>query len=165
MEMLLSQDGSEQPQAQDTPVATPTPKAKRYREKPGRELTSAQTTERDRISEELQTAHEELEAAVSAYNNALEELKNPVEEALEKLNAALSDARDLRDEIVNDAEEYIGERSEKWQDGEAGQAVSEYKSSWEYAEIEEASIEFPEQIEMPDIDPEVLVNLPESAEA
>lgn len=161
------QPAAEIPTTEDnsTESATQTPKAPRKRRKvPGRELTDDQIAERDRVSALLQERYTELENAIEAYNGAIEDLKTPVTEALDAFNEALSDARVLRDEIVSDADEYIEERTERWQESDAGQAVQAYKHEWEYAEIDEVEVEFPEQIEAADRDAEILENLPEEAE-
>lgn len=157
---------NEEPANTTESVQQPEPATrKKVKEKPGRELTSAQLAERTRITDVLIEAYDELDKAVEAYNSAMEELQAPVNTALEALNGALSDARALRDEIVSDADEYIENRSEKWQESETGQEVRAYKEQWEYAELDDKEIEFPEAIQMPDLDPETILNdLPETAE-
>jgi len=69
---------------------------------------------------------------------AIEGKKAKIEEALEKFQEAIApiieEAEEERqelfgvlDDIVNEMENYYDERSEKWQEGDAGSAYSEWK--------------------------------------
>lgn len=151
----------------ETPVVTESAEEsapRKRRKTEGRELTDAQIAERDRVTGLLRDSHSGLDAAIEAYNTALEELQAPVQAALDSLNEALAAARDLRDDVVNSIDDYVSERSERWQSSDAAQAVESYKGEWEYAELDDREIEFPAAIEMPDLDADVLDSLPEAAE-
>lgn len=70
----------------------------------------------------------EVEAAVAAYN-----------EGVAEMNEKLSDAETWRDEIVQEMDDYMSERSEKWLDGDAGQNYESWKGEWENVSFESVS--------------------------
>ncbi len=67
----------------------------------------------------------------------------------------------FRDDIVSQMDEYMSDRSEKWQESAAGQNYEAWKSEWENAQIEPIEIEMPEEIARPDIDLSPLSDLSE----
>ena len=61
----------------------------------------------------------------------------------------------FRDEIVSDMESYMYDRSEKWQEGEAGEAYQSWLSNWEDASLDdEIDFEMPvlDEIDEPETD-------------
>lgn len=69
---------------------------------------------------------------------------------LERIAEAKGEARDIMDEAANDAESYYDERSEKWQEGDRGQAYSEWKDRLRsVAEAIEEDLDAPE-VQMPE---------------
>jgi hypothetical protein len=129
-------------------------------------LDKQEIARRDKIFGELTEGRSALEDAVSVYNAALEELKAPVLAAVEKYNEAVEEARGFAEDIASQADGEIDDKSEKWQEGERGQAASAWKDEWENASFDPYEIEFPEELafEQPD-HPETLENLPEAADA
>jgi hypothetical protein len=131
-------------------------------------LDKQEIARRDQIKEELVELRGKLEDAVSTYNAALEGLKAPVEEALAAYNVAVEEARGFAEDIANQADNEISNKSEKWQEGEKGQAASEWKDAWENEEFSEVEIQFPEELAIADeeIDHDGrLEGLPEAADA
>jgi hypothetical protein len=67
---------------------------------------------------------------------------------IEKYNGILGEIESFRDEIVGEMDTYIGERSEKWAESDAGQNYESWKNDWEGYDITELStideIESPE---------------------
>ena len=94
-----------------------------------------------------------LEAAIAKYNSLID-----------AYNAALEDARGFADDCNNAIEEYMSDKSEKWQEGERGQAFEEWRQ-----EFENASFDDIEHIDISDLEPtdddpeavETLEGLPE----
>lgn len=68
----------------------------------------------------LSEAKAEAEALIEATNAKLAELADAA-------NAARDEALSALDDAATEAETYYDERSEKWQEGDAGQAYSEWK--------------------------------------
>lgn len=72
---------------------------------------------------------------------------------IEEYNEVVGDAAMWRLEIVSDMSNYQSERSEKWMEGEAGQAYQEWIDEWEAAELESLETpEMPDELEYPHSD-------------
>jgi outer membrane murein-binding lipoprotein Lpp len=131
-------------------------------------LDKQEIARRAKLQEELVELRGKLEDAVSTYNAAVSELQTPVNEALEKYNAAVEEARGFVFDIANQADSDINEKSEKWQEGDKGQAAMEWKDAWASEEFNEVEIEFPDELSLPDEEFDHdgrLENLPEAADA
>lgn len=74
-------------------------------------------------------------------------------EIIEEYNEVVGDAAMWRLEIVSDMSNYQSERSEKWMEGEAGQAYQKWIDEWEAAELESLETpEMPDELEYPHSD-------------
>ena len=91
-----------------------------------------------------------LDKAITDYNVAMEPLKGAVENALSAYNNTVTTLKGVYEEIASEAREYYDDRTEKWQEGEAGQAYSEWVNQLESPYIEEVEFDFPDEIELPD---------------
>jgi uncharacterized protein YukE len=89
-----------------------------------KKLTKVQLTRRDELVAEMRKRHEAVQAAVA------------------DLNATIQQANELIVEVHDDQEAFYNERSEKWQEGDAGTAYQDWMSEWE-SEIDE--VESPEE--------------------
>lgn len=69
---------------------------------------------------EVEEAHAAMREAIEAYNAKIS-----------AFNEAVDDARSFADDIVREIEEYVGERSEKWQQSDAAPSYEEWRSAWE----------------------------------
>lgn len=128
-------------------------------------LTAAEAKQRDALRDALTDAAELLQAAVAEYNAVMTEHAEKVQAALDAYNQAVSEARYFRDDIVAEREDDYGDKSEKWQESEKGEAVRSWIDEWEGAELDDLEIEFPEELDEPDAaHADTLDNLPESAE-
>lgn len=67
----------------------------------------------------LTAAAEEVKVAVNTYNEILEDVRTFVTEIHEQWDSDIS------------------EKSERWQEGDAGQAASDLKDTWEGADLED----------------------------
>ena len=72
------------------------------------------------------------EELIAKLNEASTELAN----ALEKYNAVREEANHFAQEVVEAQEEYLGLRSERWQESEEGSAYQEWKEAWDNAVVE-----------------------------
>lgn len=141
-----------------------------------RKLTKKQMEEQVNLADNLDSANGRYADAVEAVNKIIADANDMIATAIGEdspyliaigdLNEALSKCRDFRDEIVGEMQEYIDERSEKWSEGDAGQAYTGWKDEWENFElddIEPAEIEAIDELEdkSGDIDSEGFQSLPE----
>lgn len=115
-------------------------------------LTKAQIKERDEVCSNLRDQHEALEEALEKFNDIVAAAwAEHVDPALAKYNDAAQAAQDWKQGICDAIDGYVGERSEKWQEGDRAQAYDAWKSSYESEEIEQVEMEQPEPVEF-DVD-------------
>lgn len=110
-------------------------------------LSKDQNKTRDELIAALNKAADGVREAVNKVNSEIEATLNP---AIEKYNGLLADMETFRDEIVADMETYYDERSEKWQEGDAGTNYQDWKGNWEGFDVSE--VDMPGLIEEPDMD-------------
>lgn len=109
-------------------------------------MSKDQIKERDGIAELLREKREALDAAIEAYNASAESLWGDIEEALGAYNETISDANSWREEVASDIQSYIDDKSEKWQEGERGQAFAEWHDIFANDEVPTADLEQPEML-------------------
>jgi hypothetical protein len=108
----------------------------------GSKLTKAEIEQKGAHAANLKSEWDEVVAAEEAVTEALDRYN----EALDSYNSIVTEVNEFKDGIVNALQEYFDEKSEKWQEGDAGQELEALKSEWEGIEIEEIDhiqIEFP----------------------
>lgn len=81
---------------------------------------------RDDIQEAINTAFNEMEDAVAGYLAAIEPLVAEVNAKVVAYNEALERARGFLEDEASSAQEAFDEKSERWQEGDKGQAVGEW---------------------------------------
>ena len=110
-------------------------------------LSKAQISELDTHVEKLGKAYAQVEEAWREFEAAHQEVAS----AVEAYNDAVQEAVGWRDDIVSQMQVYYDERSEKWQEGEAGEQYQAWIDEWESASIEE-ELECPELSELSEVD-------------
>lgn len=76
-------------------------------------------------------AFDALKAAVEAFNHEQEQLWGDVESAREDVKAALEEIEVFRDGVANDLACFFDEKSEKWQESDAGTAFIDWRDKWD----------------------------------
>jgi hypothetical protein len=120
---------------------------------------------RTQLIEDLALAAADIDQCVSVYNDQVGGLRTPVELAVTKYNELVSKARELCSEITQEAEQDLGDKSEKWLDSERGIAAQSWVESWDGIELDDLDFQWPDEleIEIPDY-PDDLKDLPEEAD-
>lgn len=77
---------------------------------------------------------------------AVEEAREKINGIIAEINEAKDDAREILDDAAMEAESYWDERSEKWQEGDRGQAYDEWKNR--LRELADAAAETVEDVEI-----------------
>ena len=129
-------------------------------------LDKQDTARRDKLVEELRDGRGVLEDAVSTFNAAVEELKAPLLAALEKYNEIVEEARGFVEDIASTADGQFDDKSEKWQEGDKGQAARNWIDAWQNEPFDALEIAFPDELTLPDEETDHdgrLENLPEEA--
>lgn len=100
-------------------------------------LTKAENKQRDELVANLEVASAALSEAVETANEQIALVEEGVNIAIEAYNEALSAAREFAQDIASRLEEEIGEKTEKWQEGENGQAAEELRNAWAELDLED----------------------------
>jgi len=104
-------------------------------------ITAAHRKQLRALTHHLEVRGDEVHSASLHYN-----------EQVYAYNELLERASNLRDEIVSDQETYYEERSERWQQGDKGEAHQEWSDEWAGAdleaveEIDEFEVEHPQTL-------------------
>lgn len=127
-------------------------------------LDKKEIARRDEIFATLNETSSKLEDAVSTYNAEMANLRIPLDAALAAYNEAVAEAQSFAEDIVNQADSDISDKSERWQEGERGEEATSWKDEWEGASFDEVEIEYPDDLEIGDLDhAATLEQLPEAA--
>src|SRR5262249_22751382 len=120
--------------------------AERKRTADMNKLTKSMLIERDGICERLHTAYEALEQAVDTYNEAMAAQWDTVESAVNAYNEVVEDANGWKEEVASEMQGYIEDRSEKWQEGERGQAYMAWQQEFSDHDLEAIDLDQPEPL-------------------
>jgi hypothetical protein len=128
-----------------------------------KKLTKERIAERDAHIDTLSDTFAAVEQAINAFNAAQDAAWEAVDVALGEYNEAITAANEFQSEVASSIEDYVSERSEKWQEGDRAEAYDSWKNAWE-EEFEEATVEQPSKLEMPEDYSEELGMRPEEVE-
>jgi hypothetical protein len=98
-------------------------------------LSKDQLATRNELVKRLRDAAGAIETAIDTTNGVIDEY-----------NAILADVESFRDEVVGEMETYYDERSEKWQETDAGSSYQDWKSQFEALDVDQL-----EQLELDDL--------------
>jgi hypothetical protein len=125
-----------------------------------KKLNKTQNTELAGHITELTSKLEDIDAAWAKF----EEAHGVLADAIGEYNGTLATVTEWRDGIVQEMRDYQGERSDRWQEGEAGQAYESWIGEWEGLDLSE--VEVPDMPDQPE--PEhtgEIENLPTEADS
>jgi len=115
-----------------------------------KKLSREQLKEYTNLSARLHAAYEGLEAPIARFNAAVAQayadLQNQPEVAA--LTETIEAVNSFIESVHEEQQEYFDERSESWQDGDAGSAYGDWMSAWE-REVEAVEFEEPAPMELP----------------
>jgi hypothetical protein len=114
-------------------------------------LSQRQLAERDALAVDLREKTKALNAAIAAFNQAIEPLSRTVIEAQDDYNAILEKARALAEGVTEAARDEFDARSERWQGSDEGIKVRIWIEQWEVS-LDDIDLEVPEPLT--EIDPE-----------
>jgi uncharacterized protein YukE len=70
-------------------------------------------------------------ARLAELQSELSDAKEKLESAFENMNEAITNMEEFRGEVHSKMTDYFEDRSEKWQEGDAGQQYGEWMGRWE----------------------------------
>jgi hypothetical protein len=115
-------------------------------------LTKDDNEQRDGHIRSIKEKAEVVREILAKVNAMIFDELNP---AIAEYNGAVNEADEWRNELTGRMEDYISERSEKWQEGDSGQSYSSWKDAWENLSLEQAE-EISEEIEFQELDTDEL---------
>lgn len=95
---------------------------------------------------ELNRLQARMNDAAGAYNEAKREAWEKFAEAQSDFIQALGNAQDFVNEVGAKLQEYHADRSEKWQEGEAGQAFEAWASAWADCDLTHDEVDEPDDL-------------------
>lgn len=105
-------------------------------------LKSADIKRRDELAGRLRDSEEVLKAEHAEMTTAIEKFNA----ALDQHNEIINEASGWRDDLVSAIDEYVGDKSDKWQEGDKAASIGEWKSELEGMDFGEV-----EHVECPDL--------------
>lgn len=114
-------------------------------------LSKQQLAERDALAADLREKAVTLNAAIAAFNQAIEPFSRAVVEALEDYNEILEKARALAGGVTEAAQDEFDARSERWRGSDEGIKVRSWIEQWE-VNLDDIDLEVPEPLT--EIDPD-----------
>lgn len=100
-----------------------------------------------RLSKGQLAARDDLIKRLRDASAAVSEMIGLANSKIEEYNAAVADVETFRDEIKGAQEEYEGERSDKWREGEGGSNYQDWMGEWD--SLDPSPID---EVEEPDMD-------------
>jgi hypothetical protein len=114
-------------------------------------LSKGQQAQRDRLVSALENARASLLATVANYNETCGRARLAVESLLEHYSALLTEVEDFREQVSADQHSYHDDRPQRWQEGPQGEAYTGWMDAWDLP-LEDVSLEWPDELEEPDLD-------------
>lgn len=114
-------------------------------------LTKTELIQREKIAAALKTTGTALSEAVTIFNTTCEEAWKTVEAAQESYNEQVQMAQEFMVEVHDSHQNEFDEKSEKWQESDAGQAASGWLDEWEM-DLDEEQLERPDPLGDPDLE-------------
>lgn len=87
----------------------------------------------------MKKVSKETQERIANLFSELEEAAGDIECAVERYNTAVFELNEVRGEVAGLIQEYIDERSERWQESERGDLYTQWLDSWE-EETEEVDV-------------------------
>ena len=125
-------------------------------------LTKEQIKEREALSANIRKQKDALNEAIGDFNDAMLAASSEVTGALANYNEAVEAANTFQQDIASEIDNFISDKSEKWQEGERGEAYTAWKEIWE-EELETFDVDLPNDLD--ELDEDVADALDERTEA
>lgn len=99
-----------------------------------KKLSQSQESARAKLIEDLNKSKSEIEDVIVEINKLINEKLNV---KVNEYNDILSEAVAYRDSVTEVMSDYYENKSEKWQESDAGSAYENWKSEWESIDLED----------------------------
>ncbi len=119
-----------------------------------KQLSKLQRAQKALLVTKLNETHAALSEASTDFYDKIQDLwEELVVPRLEDYNQAIADAEGLKSEVTDAMDEWLGERSDKWNESDAASEYNDWKSEWDELSFDDADLEKPEFEGFSDDDP------------
>jgi uncharacterized protein YukE len=128
-----------------------------------RKLSKNQEARKTQLAADLQTAAQEVADAVDVFNDGVDLLKEELNAVVKAYNQRVEDANAFIAEIRTEISDFKENKSERWQEGEQGEAYQGWLNEWD-VELSEIDVDTPDDVDAPEFDDAigVLEGLPDA---
>lgn len=109
-------------------------------------LTKTESADLKKHIEALTVADNRLIEALDVYNAAVRDAYAKLAERIEEFNGHAQAAKSFCEDIANERREEFDNRSDKWRESDAGSEAEAWISEWEGIELDDVSVDEPEDI-------------------
>lgn len=120
-------------------------------------LGKGEIKQQGQLVSNLHESYAKVSDAIATFNEELEKLFHPVEDAINAYNQLVADAGGFASDIASRMRDEFNDKSDNWQSGDTGSAVSEFIDQWEGFEATE--VDMPEMPSIEDPGSDVADNL------
>ena len=126
-----------------------------------KKLSREQKQQKARLEALHLSRAEALQTAIQAFNERMAEEWQKVYVVADEYNDVVVLANDFIASVQGEQEAHLEDKSEKWQESDAGSAYLEWMDAWD-VELETCELEEPNPLEVPElIEESMLTELPE----
>lgn len=100
-------------------------------------LSKAESKQRDDLVALLKIAEAEVSKYIAAANAQIAPIYERINSTLITYNDILEDVREFTESVTSRLEDEFGEKSEKWQDSDKGQAAQALSEDWAAIDLED----------------------------
>lgn len=116
-----------------------------------KQFTGAQKAQHAEILARMEQKRAALELAIADYNHIMGREFSPVEAAKVALQEVIDEGSAFLATVREDAQSFFDDKSEKWQESEAGEAYGDWLTELD-RELEAVEVEEPDEVDTPDVD-------------
>lgn len=119
-------------------------------------FSKTDTERTEGLAQKIRDKRAELEEAIDELNGKLEDEVSSINETVGELNELLSEANGVVEDIAAEMQGEFDDKSEKWQEGERGEATAEWINELDAFNLEEVEEYKIDPLEMPEDQAEAL---------
>jgi len=116
-----------------------------------KKLTKDQLARHAQLCTDLASDWEDLEAAVKQYNEKVAVAHSELQAVVETFNKRVAEANEFVEEVHSEQESFFDEKSERWQESDAGSAYQDWMTQWGDKVVEEVELDWPPEFDV-DVD-------------
>lgn len=110
-------------------------------------LSGRQSKQREAFVERLSSLREDLIESIGEANESIRKTNEALEKKVEAYNHVVEEVKEFVEELVAPWQDEFQEKSENWQEGDAGEEATAFIKSWEELDVKPIELDTPEEID------------------